>query len=301
MRATGIAFWETARTQSTASRRVGKAHTAADIASGVGWTRKRDLADEAERALRADEQPREVIARRGLARARARADHLAVRGDDHEREDVLAHRAVADGRRARRAGGDHPAEGGVGAGIDGEEHALRAQHLVELLAGDAGLDRDVEVVDRQAQDAVHLAHVDADPALQRRDVPLERRSRAEGDDRRAMAGADADDRRGLLGARRVDDGVGGGEGVKGLVDAVLVEHVAPGEHAVGAEQRRAGRRAAARWRRRRGAGVALRSRWPRGIWDHTRGRAREGAGERDRSPAPPVPDCSAKGSRSRSP
>ena len=52
-----------------------------------------------------------------------------------------------------------------------------------------------------------------------------------------MARADADDRRGLLGARRVDDGVGGGDGVKGLVDAVLVAHVAPGEHAVGAEQR----------------------------------------------------------------
>ena len=39
MRATGMAFWETASTQSTASRSVGKAHTAADIASGVGWTR----------------------------------------------------------------------------------------------------------------------------------------------------------------------------------------------------------------------------------------------------------------------
>ena len=60
---------------------------------------------------------------------------------------------------------------------------------------------------------------------------------AEGDDRRAVAGADADDRRGLLGARRVDDGVGGGGGVKRLVDAVLVAHVAPGQHAVGAEQR----------------------------------------------------------------
>ena len=39
MRATGIAFCDTASTQSTASRRVGKAHTAADIASGVGCTR----------------------------------------------------------------------------------------------------------------------------------------------------------------------------------------------------------------------------------------------------------------------
>ena len=68
-------------------------------------------------------------------------------------------------------------------------------------------------------------------------MALERGARAEGDDRRAVAGAHADDRRGLLGARRVDDGIGGGGGVKGLVDAVLVEHVAPGQHAVGAEQR----------------------------------------------------------------
>ena len=52
-----------------------------------------------------------------------------------------------------------------------------------------------------------------------------------------MAGAHADDRRGLLGARRVDDRVGRGRRMKRLVDAVLVAHVAPGEHPVGAEQR----------------------------------------------------------------
>jgi len=51
-----------------------------------------------------------------------------------------------------------------------------------------------------------------------------------------VAGADADDRRGLLGARRIDDGVGRRDGMKRLVDAVLVAHVAPGQHAVGAEQ-----------------------------------------------------------------
>ena len=51
-----------------------------------------------------------------------------------------------------------------------------------------------------------------------------------------MAGAHADDRRGLLRARRVDDGVGRGQRMKRLVDAVLLEHVAPGKHPVGAEQ-----------------------------------------------------------------
>ena len=79
MRATGIAFCETASTQSTASRRVGKAHTAADIASGVGCTRSVTSQTSAERALGADEQPREVVAGGGLARARARAHDLARR------------------------------------------------------------------------------------------------------------------------------------------------------------------------------------------------------------------------------
>ena len=122
-------------------------------------------------------------------------------------------------------------------GIDGEEHALGAQGRVELLARDAGLHGDVEVVDRQAQDRVHLAHVDADSALQRLDVALQRGARAEGHERRAVAGAYADDRRGLLGARRVHHGVGRRRRMKRLVDAVLVAHVAPGEHAVGAQQR----------------------------------------------------------------
>ena len=52
-------------------------------------------------------------------------------------------------------------------GIDGEEDALGTQRVVELPARDPGLHADVQVLDRQAQDAVHLAHVDADAALKR--------------------------------------------------------------------------------------------------------------------------------------
>jgi hypothetical protein len=100
----------------------------------------------------------------------------------------------------------------------------------------SSLHADVEVLDRQAQDAVHLAHVDADAALQRLDVALERRAGAEGHDRRTVAGADADDRRGLLGARRVDDRVRHGRRMEGLVDAVLLADVVAGEDTVGAEQ-----------------------------------------------------------------
>ncbi len=64
-------------------------------------------------------------------------------------------------------------------------------------------------VDR-AQDAVHCAHVDADPAAHRQDVPLERRSGAEGHDRRRRGARQApDDRHGTPRfVRREDDGVG---------------------------------------------------------------------------------------------
>ena len=204
---------------------------------GRGLDAQGDLADQPERALRADEQPRQVVAGRRLARPRARAQDLAIGADDDEREHVLAHRAVANGRRARRAGGDHAAERRVSAGVDREEDALGAQRLVELAARDARFHADVEVVDGQAKDAVHLAHVDADPPVQRLDVALERAAGAEGDDRRLVTGAHADDRGRLLGARREDDGVGRRDGVKRLVGAVLLADVVAGEDAVGAEKR----------------------------------------------------------------
>ena len=69
------------------------------------------------------------------------------------------------------------------------------RRVVELPAGHAGLDGDVHVVDREAQDRVHAAHVDRHAAAQRGDVALERRARAERDDRRAVLGADAHEAR----------------------------------------------------------------------------------------------------------
>ena len=61
--------------------------------------------------------------------------------------------------------------------------------LVELLARDAGLDGAVEIVDRDAQDAVHLRQVDAETALDGRDVAFEAGAGAEGDDRHLGGGA----------------------------------------------------------------------------------------------------------------
>ena len=161
MRATGIAWASTSITQFTAPSSVSNAHAAAVIDSGVGCTRSVISVIRPERALGADEQPRQVVAGGGLARARACPHDLALGRDDGEAEDVLAHRPVADAGGPGRAGGGHPADRGVGAGIDGEEHALGAQLRVELAARHAGLDRDVHVLDRQPQDLVHLRGVDA--------------------------------------------------------------------------------------------------------------------------------------------
>ena len=58
-----------------------------------------------------------------------------------------------------------------------------AQGLRELQAGDARFDGDVEILRADAQDAVHLAQIEADPAAQRVHVPFERGAGAERDDR----------------------------------------------------------------------------------------------------------------------
>ena len=99
---------------------------------------ERELGDHAERAFRPDEQPREIVARRGFPRTARGVDHLAVREDRFEREHVVLHGAVAHGIGAGATRRRHAAERSVGAGIDRKEQALIAQMLVELLARDAG-------------------------------------------------------------------------------------------------------------------------------------------------------------------
>jgi hypothetical protein len=90
-------------------------------------------------------------------------DDAAVGEDDGEAEDVFAHGAVFDGCGSGGARGGHAAEGGVGAGVDEEGEAGVFERLWQLLAGDAGFDGGVHVVDADAEDAVHLAHVEEMP------------------------------------------------------------------------------------------------------------------------------------------
>ena len=106
----------------------------------------RDLGDDAERALRADEEAREVVARGGFFRAARGLDDAPVGEHHFQRQHVLAHRAVAHRVGARGARRRHAAERRVGAGIDREEQARVLDVLVQLLARDAGLHHRVEVL-----------------------------------------------------------------------------------------------------------------------------------------------------------
>ena len=85
--------------------------------------------------------PGQVVARARFARAPAGADQAAVGGDHLQRQHVVAHRPVAHRHGAGGAGRRHPADRGVGAGIDRKEQAGVRQRRVELLAGDAGCTR----------------------------------------------------------------------------------------------------------------------------------------------------------------
>jgi hypothetical protein len=133
---------------------------------------QRRLGHDPQQSFRADEQPREVQAG-GLARPRRRADHRAARRHHHQGQHVLAHPAVADRRGPRGARGDHPPDRRVRTRVDREEDALVAQAPLELEPGHAGLDVDVHVLDRQAQDLVHLRQIDADAAADRHRLPLQ--------------------------------------------------------------------------------------------------------------------------------
>ena len=66
MRATGMPDWIVSIVVAQAARTSGKGRSPPTIASGMPVEPQRDLGDDAERALRADEQPRQVVAGRGL-------------------------------------------------------------------------------------------------------------------------------------------------------------------------------------------------------------------------------------------
>ena len=229
-----------------------------------GVQRERDLRDDAERALGPDEEPREVVARRRLARAAARLQHRPVREDDGQAEDGVAHRAVAHGRRARRAAGRHAADGRVRARVDHELEARVAQRGVDGFPRRARLRAAVHVAGVLLEHGRHLrADVDGQAAPRRLHVALEARAHPKGHDGRLSLVAELQQRGNFLRRRRERDDVGRHARVVRLVlavarqDARVRRRVADGlqgrEEPIvdgggrrqGAARRRAGDRAAA--------------------------------------------------------
>ena len=185
---------------------------------------ERHLGDHAERALAADEEPRQVVARSRLPRPSACPDHAAVGEDDRQAEDVLAHRPVAHRGRPGRARRGHAADRRVRAWVDGEEEALGRKALREGEPRQPGFDAAVEI---RAVDLEHLGHpgqIDADPAAQRTDMALERGPGPERDHGNPRGGAGADRVRHLLGRLREEDGIGRSRRVVRLVPPVQVEN-----------------------------------------------------------------------------
>ena len=209
MRATPRPSWIDWITALQAPSSVANGHTADKDPLGDAVEAHGDLGDDAERAFRADQQPRQVVAGRRLAGALRRLDDRAVGHHRRDVEHVLAHGAVAHGGGAGGARRRHAADGRLlGAGIDGEEQPEVAQVVVELLARYAGLDHGVEVALVDGQHPVHAREVEGEAAVRGVDVALQRGAGAERDDRHAMRARHPHHLDDLLLALHPDHGVG---------------------------------------------------------------------------------------------
>src|SRR6202022_1226510 len=93
--------------------------------------------------------------------------------------------------------------------------------LIELLAGNPGLDRSIEIFSVDPQDSFHLRQVETNAAGKGGDVPLQRGPCTEGDDRCAIFRAEADNCRDLFGIASKGDRVRSMRRMIGLVLAVL--------------------------------------------------------------------------------
>ncbi len=98
------------------------------------------------------------------------------------------------------------------------------QVLVQLFAGDPGLDNHIEILIVDLNDLVHLLHVDRNTAMQCSDVPLKCGASAVRDDRNLMLSTESYDPADFLGAARGDHSVRRNAGMKGLVLAKALTH-----------------------------------------------------------------------------
>ena len=95
---------------------------------------------------------------------------------------------------------------------------------LSCLAGDAGLDDAIEILGMDGEHAVHVAEIEADAAVRRVDLALERGAGAEGDHRNALCRADAHDLLHVFGGVRKHHRIGRLVGDPGQRIAVLLAH-----------------------------------------------------------------------------
>ena len=196
-------------TVSTASASVANWQTAATGRLGDAVQAQLDFGDDAERALRADEQPRQVIAGGRFAHPPAGADHPPVGQRHRQAEHVLADGAVAHRVGAAGARRAHAADRGVRRRDRPERTAPgRADAAFSVRCVTPASMRQSMFGRVHLQDARHARQVEADAAAHRRDMPLQRGAGAVRHHRHAMRVAQAEQARGLLGGLDEGDGVG---------------------------------------------------------------------------------------------
>ncbi len=160
---------------------------------GLGQQFERDLGDRAERALRAGEQPAQVVAGDVLDRPAAGADHRAVGQHHLQRQHVVAGHAVLEAARAAGVLGHVAADRALleAGGIGRVEQPALLDLGLQPGVDHAGLhDRDpVDLVD--GQDGVHPRHAQHDAAAQRHRAAGEAAAHRPRGERHAAGAGDA--------------------------------------------------------------------------------------------------------------
>ena len=195
-------------TASPACDVVSKNATIVLIASGTGITRRVIARADAERALRADERPEQVIA--GVVELlAAERDDLAVGEHDLQARDVVRREAVLEAVRAAGVLGDVAADRADDLRRRvGRVEVRRPDGGGDLDVRDAGLHDDALVGQVDLEQRAHPRQRDQDPVLDRQRAARQARSRAARDPRHARVGARAHDVADLGGARRQHDRAG---------------------------------------------------------------------------------------------
>src|ERR687893_50350 len=119
-----------------------------------------EFRDDTQRALRADEKVAERVSTARLAGLTAQPEYPAVGENDLHTKNLIPEASVFEGIRSAGVGAGHPAHGGVGPGIDGEEQSVLSQPVVQLLTPRPCLDRHRHALRVDGDYAVHSRQVE---------------------------------------------------------------------------------------------------------------------------------------------